>query len=146
MIKSYFKIEQLHFDSYTVFSDIYGVPADTVSNVFKTWLILMFKKFGDSEWRKTMLIRTPDLPPPPKVFDNEYDLSNGSGSVKAENKSSFMNGIQQRGGFWNTNETGSDKKIRLQNPFDLKSNKPNLVIQIFEKKLQEKMHLMVDVC
>ena len=33
-----------------------------------------------------------------------------------------MNGIQQRGGFWNTNETGSDKKIRLQNPFDLKSN------------------------
>ena len=57
-----------------------------------------------------------------KVFDNEYDLSNGSGSVKAENKSSFMNGIQQRGGFWNTNETGSDKKIRLQNPFDLKSN------------------------
>ena len=57
-----------------------------------------------------------------KVFDNEYDNSNGAGSVQAENKSSFMNGIQQRGGFWNTKEVAEQKKIRLKNPFELKNN------------------------
>jgi len=54
------------------FADIYGLPYKTVSSVFKTWLIFMFRKFGDSEWRKAMFVETQNLPQPPKPFQNDY--------------------------------------------------------------------------
>ena len=57
-----------------------------------------------------------------KVFDNEYNESNNTGSIKAENKNSFMNGVQQRGGYWNKSVTAEQKKIRLKNPFDFEGN------------------------
>ena len=53
-----------------------------------------------------------------KVFENEYNNSQNTGSVIAENENSFMNGVQQRGGFWNTNEIKDSKNIRLRNPFE----------------------------
>ena len=59
---------------YNEFADIYCIPSggDVVSNVFKTWLYFMYNKFGDYEWRKTLFVRTKDLPFPPKVFQNDY--------------------------------------------------------------------------
>ena len=57
---------------YTEFADIFKLSRDTISSVFKTWLYFFYIKFGAPEWRKTLFIRTKDLPKPPKVFDNGY--------------------------------------------------------------------------
>ena len=39
---------------------MFGISADTISCVFKTWLIFMFKKFGHDEWRKRLFVRRQD--------------------------------------------------------------------------------------
>jgi len=56
-----------------------------------------------------------------KVFDNEYKESNKSGSVIADDKNSFMNGVQQRGGYWNKSFSSEQKKVRLKNPYEFVS-------------------------
>ena len=51
---------------------MFGISANTISCVFKTWLIFMFKKFGHDEWRKRLFVRRQDLPQPlPEAFCNK---------------------------------------------------------------------------
>ena len=57
---------------YGEFSDIYGVSTTTVTKVFKTWVYFMYAVFSHPEWKKTLAVKTKDLPPPPKCFDNQW--------------------------------------------------------------------------
>ena len=57
---------------YQEFADIFGVSTTIVTNVFKTWLYFLYQKFSHPEWKKTLHVKTKDLPEPPKVFRNEY--------------------------------------------------------------------------
>ena len=57
---------------YGEYSDIYGVSTTTVTKVFKTWIYFMYSVFSHPEWKRTLHVRTKDLPPPPKVFDNQW--------------------------------------------------------------------------
>jgi len=52
-----------------------------------------------------------------KIFDNEFKDSDNGGSIKAGDKGGFLNGVQQRGGFWNIKQTADQKTPRLKNPF-----------------------------
>ena len=57
---------------YGEFADIYGVSRTAVTVVFKTWIYFMYQKFSHPEWKKTLNVRTQDLPEPPKAFQNQW--------------------------------------------------------------------------
>ena len=57
---------------YGEFAHILDVGKSTVTKVFKTWIYFMYSVFGHPEWRKTLAVKTVDLPPPPKCFDNKW--------------------------------------------------------------------------
>ena len=57
---------------YGEFADIYGVSRTAVTVVFKTWIYFMYQKFSHPEWKKTLNVRTKDLPEPPKAFQNQW--------------------------------------------------------------------------
>ena len=57
---------------YGEFAHILDVGRATVTKVFKTWIYFMYSVFGHPEWRKTLAVKTKDLPPPPKCFDNKW--------------------------------------------------------------------------
>tara|TARA_Y100000768_G_scaffold386698_1_gene375735 strand:+ start:850 stop:3204 length:2355 start_codon:yes stop_codon:yes gene_type:complete len=74
-----------------------------------------------------------------KIFDNEYTESNSSGSVIASDKNSFMNGVQQRGGYWNKSITADQKKIRLKNTFEFENEN---VFSNSDSSFGEEFHLI----
>ena len=56
---------------------IFNLSDDTVSMVFKTWLIFLYKKLGSKEWRRRLFVKFEDLPQPlPDCFLEGGDILN----------------------------------------------------------------------
>ena len=56
---------------------IFKISDDTVSMVFKTWIIFLYKKLGSKEWRDRLFVKFDDLPKPlPECFLEGGDILN----------------------------------------------------------------------
>ena len=56
---------------------IFNLSDDTVSMVFKSWLIFLYKKLGSKEWRRRLFVKFEDLPQPlPDCFLEGGDILN----------------------------------------------------------------------